>query len=295
MLRLFNRKKYRLVIGAIFRNEVEYILEWIAWHQSQGVEKFIIFDNYSDDGTFELLEKLKKKDIIDLYRIERGDKVQLEAYKKILMLCDSGIDYIGFIDADEFIMPQDNKKLIDHLDIAFKDDNVGALAINWRIYGTSGNTYQTDDFVINRFVKCATDDHLRNHYIKSIYRPNAVDKIFPHRATLKKGFKYITTTGEFASFATSNCSLVKVDGMQTTGMTFNVCSKLLRVNHYAIKSDEEFLNKKKYRGDVMSGAEHIKSDGYFREFNCNDIEVPIDKDHYNNFLNSYRLLFDEII
>ena len=72
----FLKKKIKvsIAIGAIFRNEKEYILEWIAWHQSQGIDKFIIYDNESDDGTFELLELLQKHSVIDLYSIGRQDK-----------------------------------------------------------------------------------------------------------------------------------------------------------------------------------------------------------------------------
>lgn len=50
--------KKKLCIGAIFKNEYPYILEWIAWHKLCGFDKIIIADNDSDDGTRELLQAL---------------------------------------------------------------------------------------------------------------------------------------------------------------------------------------------------------------------------------------------
>ena len=39
----------RLAIGAIFKNEGPYILEWIAFHRAVGVDRFFIADNASDE------------------------------------------------------------------------------------------------------------------------------------------------------------------------------------------------------------------------------------------------------
>ena len=47
-----------LAIGAIFRNEGPYILEWIAHHRLLGIEAIYICDNLSDDGSTELLAAL---------------------------------------------------------------------------------------------------------------------------------------------------------------------------------------------------------------------------------------------
>ncbi|HBD0355695.1 TPA: glycosyltransferase family 2 protein, partial [Escherichia coli] len=51
-------------IGAIFKNEGPYILEWIAYHQSIGVDRFYIVDNVSNDTSSELLCDLHSLGII---------------------------------------------------------------------------------------------------------------------------------------------------------------------------------------------------------------------------------------
>jgi len=37
MFNFLKSPKITLAIAAIFRNEKDYILEWIAWHQAQGM------------------------------------------------------------------------------------------------------------------------------------------------------------------------------------------------------------------------------------------------------------------
>ncbi len=55
-------------IGAIFKNEHPFILEWLAYHISLGVHDFYIADNISTDGSSELLHYLDKAGYI--HRIE---------------------------------------------------------------------------------------------------------------------------------------------------------------------------------------------------------------------------------
>jgi hypothetical protein len=289
----FLKKKIKvsIAIGAIFRNEKEYILEWIAWHQSQGIDKFIIYDNESDDGTFELLELLQKHSVIDLYSIGRQDKVQIKAYEQILSDYKSKVDLLTFIDADEFLVPYGEQRAIDHITDLFSDESVGGLALNWRNYGTSGQVDQLDGFVIDRFTQAASDERHRNHYIKSVYRPKLVKDIYPHRAVLDKRYRYINSSGENAVFATYERGIKPILTGATSGVTDTICDMRLRVNHYALKSHEEFTKKKKYRGSSMFGADRVKSDGYFKEFDLNDIELPINSSlHYSRFRESYTRL-----
>lgn len=295
MFEIFKRRpKCRLAIGAIFRNEREYLLEWVAWHQSQGVEKFIIYDNESDDGTLELLKELDKHSIIDLYSIRRGEKAQIKAYERILSDYNDSAELVTFIDADEFLMPQGEDQAVETIYALFSDKNVGALAINWRIYGTSGHIKQTDGLVVDRFTMAALDNHVRNHYIKSVYRPDIVKDVFCHRAVLKKGWRYINTEASEVDFATLDGGVIPIKSGGTSGMTCRVCSSGLRVNHYAIKSQEEFIKKKKYRGDAILGMAHVKSDGYYKEFNQNDVYVPVHEAHYERFIRCYKILLDKI-
>src|SRR5580704_3496716 len=60
--------KHALAICAIVKNEHDYLLEWIAYHRVVGVDHFLIYNNsgLDDDGTTELLQKLRRIDAVEL-------------------------------------------------------------------------------------------------------------------------------------------------------------------------------------------------------------------------------------
>jgi|GEM_PF-4049655 len=54
-------------IGAIFKDELDYILEWLAWRRLAGFARFFVADNGSSDGTRQLLEALGEAGLINLF------------------------------------------------------------------------------------------------------------------------------------------------------------------------------------------------------------------------------------
>lgn len=263
-------------VAAIFRNEYEYVLEWVSWYIINGFKKIIIVDNESDDGTKELLELLNSVGVIDTWSIDRNNKPQLRAYDQIIEKYSDIADYIAFVDADEFIVSDDGKLVTQHLDRLFSDPNTTAVALNWRIFGTGGHISKPDGLVIENFTLSANDSRKRNHHIKSVYRPEKVKNIFPHRAVLLPGSHYVYCDGNDAIFSTHETIPEMTKNNKSTGVTAQICSGPLRVNHYVLKSREEFISKKKHRGDAFLGADHVKSDGYFREYDVNDVSSHID-------------------
>ncbi len=278
----FRKKKQPIAIGAIFRNEKEYIIEWLAWHQSQGIENFIIYDNDSDDGTSELLQKIAATGMISYHTIPRQDKAQLAAYEKIIKQYKHKYELIAFVDADEFIMPCDEIAAAVHIENLFKDKSIGALGINWKVFGTNGHQTKPEGTVLSSYSLASSDTRLRNHYIKSVYKPEAVTSIYPHRAVLKKGYRYINADNEDITFCEWE-NLTPTKNNQTSGVTKIMCKNKLRINHYVLKSVEEFTNKKKRKGGSMRGVNHVLSDGYFKEFDLNDEETSIPHSHMQRF------------
>lgn len=280
---LHYKKKIPLAIAAIFRNEKDYILEWLAWHKAQGVEKFIIYDNDSDDGTTEFLEQLEKLKVIDLFHIDRQENAQIKAYEKIIKAYKSKVELIVFIDADEFIVPQDEKTALEHITALFKDASTGAVGINWRVFGTNGHQAQVQSATILSYPLAGNDLQKRNHFIKSIYRPEAVASIFAHRAILNPDYCYLNTLAEELLFSTLKTLPYSTEKNKSTGVSAEIVNSKLRINHYALRSVEEFIKKKKYRGDAIFGKNHVKSDSYFNEFDLNDEIFTINKQHLIEF------------
>ena len=292
MLNFFRKKKHPIAIAAIFKNEKEYIIEWLAWHLSQGIQHFIIHDNESDDGTTELLQQLAAKNLITLHSIPHQKKVQLVAYNQILKKYKNKYELIAFIDADEFLMPMDDQLAATHITNLFQDKNIGALAINWRVFGTNGHQSKVEGHILTNFTLAANDKQPRNHYIKSICRSAAATQIFVHHITLKKGYRYINAANKditFSEWANNNLS-TPTKNNEPCGVSSLICKENLRINHYALKSVEEFVSKKKYKGSSMAGKDNIKGDGYFKAFDLNDEKVTINENHLLAFNRQYTQL-----
>jgi hypothetical protein len=150
-----------------------YLLEWIAYHRALGIEAFLLADNGGDDGTSELLQKLERHQVVG--RIDwTGEKYfQLAFLRQAIelgRLFDSGL---FLIDVDEFLRPLDGVLSIADLARSWMaDPEIGAVAINWAIYGSSGRQNAGEGLVIERFTRRAPQDFHINQHVKSFIRPD---------------------------------------------------------------------------------------------------------------------------
>lgn len=251
----------KLFIAAIVKNELNSLLEWIAYHRVLGVDGFIIADNVSNDGTRELLGDLSKLGILTVldHPTIGAQKPQLPAYERILRICPHDVDLLAFIDADEFLLPLEQDQLIPALQDWFADDSVSAVALNWSNFGSNGETFANEGLVIERFTKRAPQTFNVNHNFKSIVRPARTERFFnPHYASLRYG-RYIDTQGH---------DLV-LHPQHGYGVSAEVIWNGVRVNHYAVKSLEEFLLGKHLRGSAAT-ANRVKHKAYFKAHDRND-------------------------
>lgn len=251
-----------IAIGAIFKNEYPYITEWLAYHKSIGFNKFYIVDNISNDGSSELLIKLHDRgEVIRIeYKTIEGVKPQVPAYNLIIERAKKECEYIAFIDADEFFCLSDPQSTIKSLvDKINSSDDIGAIAVNWCLYGSSNCILPGDGLVIERFDHRADMDcHLNLHY-KSFLKTSAFGSTQGggvHHFKLKDGYKYIMTDG---SFLTSN-----------TGLSEYVSWDICRLNHYVIKSNSEFFMKKMARGRAAGNNSSLNKN-FFINHDKNEI------------------------
>ena len=233
----------RLAIGAIVKNEAPYLLEWIAFHRVLGIERFFIADNGSTDGGSELLAALDAAGFVHhLPFPDRPDiRPQMPAYATILERHGGEADWIAFIDADEFLLPAAGPGSIGPILAPLDaDPGVGAVVVNWALYGSSGHLRASPGLVIERFARRSAQSHLPNHHFKSMVRTRAVTGVGrnPHAFDLAPDFQTVHCDGrEVAAHPTGR-----------SGLSRDVIWSPLRINHYIIKSREEFMTRKLPRG-----------------------------------------------
>lgn len=241
-----------LAICAIAKNEGPYFKEWIEWHRTHGVEKFYIYDNESTDNTREVLAPYIESGIVE-YNFEPGFNRQLAVYDKCLERHRFDTRWIAIIDIDEFIVPVKDESIPTFLK---RFESYPAVEINWLIYGSSGARTQKSGGVMERFKRHSLPDHILNRHVKSIVDPRRVFSMIGCHEVARINGKTADSHGN--------------------PVTHNFRERepqqdVIHINHYAVKSYEEFMAKRargRARGKV---SKRIRGVEYFDRFDLNDI------------------------
>ncbi|WP_289074346.1 glycosyltransferase family 92 protein [uncultured Bacteroides sp.] len=242
--------KYYLAVCAIAKNEGPYFKEWIEWHRKQGVEKFYIYDNESTDNTKEELASYIESGLVE-YTYWVGRKQQLLVYDNCFDRHRTETRWLAIIDLDEFIVPIKDKTIPEFL---HRMEKFSSVEINWLVYGSGGAKEKEQGNVMERFKKHSFLEHRLNTHVKSIVDPRRVCTMTgcheaarisgqaadSHGVPLKKGFRDRVPQQD-----------------------------VIRINHYAVKSYEEFLAKRA-RGRARINT--LRDFSYFEQYDLNDIE-----------------------
>jgi SAM-dependent methyltransferase len=251
------------------RAEAPYLLEWIAYHRVLGVHNFYLGDNGGDDGTTELLQKLHRSGIV-----VRADWLGQKYFH--LAFLRQAIEYASphagglfLIDVDEFLRPTDGAtSIVDLAQSWIADDSIGAVAINWALYGSSGHGDAGQGLVIERFTRRAVQDFSVNKHVKSFVRPDrcAGPSGTPHAVTLHRG-RYVDTSGEEVRWD---------QAVAQSGISASVVWNRIRIDHFVLKSRAEF-ERKQLRGSAASPVteEHRSNANYFGQHDRNEVDDPV--------------------
>lgn len=242
--------EYYLTVCAIAKNEGPYFKEWIEWHHKMGVEKFYIYDNESTDCTKDALKPYVESGLVE-YHYWPGSKQQLPAYDHCFETHRTEARWIAVIDLDEFIVPIKDRSIPDFL---HRMEKFSVVEINWLVYGSGGAKKREPGSVMERFRCHSLPEHRLNTHVKSIADPRRVCTMTgcheaarisgraadSHGVPLKKGFRDRVPQQD-----------------------------VIRINHYAVKSYEEFLAKRA-RGRARINT--LRDMGYFDRYDLNDIK-----------------------
>lgn len=250
-------KKYGLAIVAIAKNEADYIKEWVAYHKLVGVSHIFIYDNGSTDNTKEEVQCFVDSGFVTVIPFP-GEKKQLTAYNNAIREYGPMCRYIAFIDCDEFIVPlYHSSNLVNEINkIITQDHNIGGVAINWCMYGSSGYKKKPSGLLTERFLKRAdTKTGLGNDCIKTIAIPEYIDKyINPHFPKFKFGFYNVDTQGKI------------VEAWDNPITEYHI----MRINHYFTKSEQQWITRRAL-GKADKGRDHIRNLDEFYRHDNNDI------------------------
>lgn len=242
--------KYYLAVCAMAKNEGPYFKEWIEWHHHLGVEKFYIYDNESTDNTREILAPYVESGLVE-YIFRKGVKQQLPIYDDCLDRHRFDAHWIAVIDLDEFIVPVQDKTIPQFLN---RFEDASAVEINWLIYGSGGAREKEPGGVMTRFKRHAELNHISNRHVKSIVNPRRVLSFIGAHEVSRMSGKTFDSHGQ---------------PVRKHFRDREPQHDVIRINHYAVKSYEEFLEK---RARGRSRKLGIRNLDYFEQHDLNDIE-----------------------
>jgi len=251
--RMLNDKtvpRHYLAVCAIAKNEGPYFEEWIEWHRGMGVEKFYIYDNESTDDTKKILAPYVESGLVE-YVFWPGMKRQLPAYDDCINKYRLDSRWLAVIDLDEFIVPVKDKTIHEFLR---RFEEFSVVEINWLIYGSGGAKKKESGGVMERFKYHSLPNDISNRRVKSIVDPRRVCSFIGcHEAARISG-----------RAADSHGQPIKKNYYDREPQ-----QDVIRINHYAVKSYEEFLEKRA-RGRARIAKQ--RNLDYFDKYDMNDLK-----------------------
>jgi len=206
--------EYKFAICTMFKNEAEWLREWLAYHYHiLKAEHFYLYNNDSTDNFMEVLEPYIQAGIVEVFDwTSSKEEHALRGYdESVFVPYQYGAftdcmrkqalhkaKWVAVIDVDEFIVPVKGVPAFHaRLEEAAQSDpdkKIGALVLNWVIFGTSEVwNLLPGELLIEKLLSRAPLDFEWNKLTKTIYRPEAVSVCAVHNSKLNYGFfhKYL--------------------------------------------------------------------------------------------------------
>lgn len=245
----------KLGITTIQRDRSPWIKEWVAFHYLVGFRKFYIFLHKCSDDTENILNELKKKFDIKIFIVDPElDAPQLKCYQQSYEKFGAKVDWMAFIDADEFLFPTKARSMEIALN-NYSNQKISALGVYWSCFGSSGYIEEPPGLIIENYKYRASDGYHNNRHIKSIVRGG-------QGKSVQAGDPHIFQT----PLGTFDENLRPI----TQGWTnYESTYEKFRINHYATQSRSFFLNFKS-KVTPPDGAP-IRDESFWEEHNRNEV------------------------
>ncbi|MBS1058346.1 glycosyltransferase family 2 protein [Gluconobacter kondonii] len=246
----------KVALALYVKNEFSDIAGWIAWHLALGINTIFIFDDQSDDGTFNIIKSASKEYDIRYFRtnpdhIIDHDVRHADCLQRAASMAENEFDWIGFLDADEYLSLKEDKNISEFLNKFHKFD---AVAINWCIYGSSGKVIRPTKPAPDVFKSHSEESFIHNHLVKSFIRPKYFGKNYrnPHR--------YYDI--EENNYANPNSEVINWDDCYNRDVSWSKA----KIMHFVCRSMEHYVSRIKRRVNI----DLDDSQDYWNTFNRNE-------------------------
>jgi len=204
-----------------FRDEARYLAEWLEYHRAAGVSHFFLYNNFSTDQYAAVLQPWVKQGLVTLIdwpKVPASPAAEEDCVRRAL----GRFSWVGFIDADEFIVVRDGRSIGEFLDSFPQAPGVG---LQWRMFGSSLHRRRPDAPVIVAYQQRAT---AVNTHIKTFLRPERAAQCRNSHSWFYHPMG--TAVGEHGNRLYGSINLLPT-------------AHIAWINHYYCKSEEDYLEK----------------------------------------------------
>jgi len=251
------------VIVCIAKLESDYIEEFVKYHLALGFKRIYLYDN-EDQPTYEnLLQFYRNYVHVTHYPGNNFHKgVQYMALDHFIenFLKQPEITHVAHIDIDEFIVLKKHNNICEFIDEYIVGD-CQAIGMNWRFFGSSGQSEKTKKPNTVRFTMCEKNG---NHHIKTLFKKeHYLGYVTCHDVKLNYG--YVKSTNGAIIWGPFNS---------------NIDFSVIQLNHYKCKTLPEFRVIRTRQNADIPGKIEENVDQNFHLYNRNEIEELTARNFY---------------
>ncbi len=260
----------KILVVTSMKNEAPFILEWIAYHKSIGVDHFLVYTNDCTDNTNKMLDRLA-----DLGHVTRrdnpwdpasGKKPQQVALKDALKQPEyDAADWVLTIDVDEFVNIHVGDGTFTDLFRASNYPNV--ISFTWKFFGNKDIHAYEDRPVTEQFTACAPEFIPKPRLgwgFKSMFnKASPYRRIGVHRPLGLEENETDQVRWVNGSGRAMPDMLLTNNGWRSTKRSLGY--RLATLNHYILRSADSFLVKRD-RGRI-NHTEHDQGIDYWMRRN----------------------------
>lgn len=255
-------------VCAFIKQENNYIDEWLSWHLSIGVDKFILYDNNDGREDYPMTEYVSQQVAAKKVKIFNRRNEHLDKNKEISLLYkQAATDWFVLLSIDEFIVLKNHSSINEWLS-EDKFRNADNIRVSMKSFNSAGVTRFDGNFnVRNRFTIENKKDNSFNTKLKTFSRC---------RNNIYKSIDENGLHGE--SIMTMYCdgSIMKTSICMTTKRDFSE----IEIDAYPTKSLEEYCYIKVGRNKTFDKENISRYKEKYFEMNGQDYEKSMMFDYF---------------
>lgn len=262
----------KYLIITCMRNEAPYILEWLAYHRTIGIDGVLVYSNDCEDGTDVMLDRLQAMGLLTHERNEKISKagVQWTALKHADQHpLRAEAEWLLVSDVDEFVNIKAGNGHLD--DLLAATPEATAFALTWRMFGNNGHIIIQDRLVMEQFTRCARFPcyaPLTSSMFKTLFKNDgSYKKLGVHRPKNR-----IEQNPDKIHWVNGSGKALGPEFLDDAVFTYGDVGgiDLACINHYSLKSCKAFLTKMKR--DLPNRSEKKLDLSYWVDRNFNHVE-----------------------